>query len=82
MSERRAKRGVVHFMTKQLSVGDRVSWAHAQGRSEGRVIKVLTEDCTIESFRVSASPDDPRYLVESDKTGARAAHKAEALRKS
>jgi Hypervirulence associated proteins TUDOR domain len=28
---------------------------------------------------VSASEEDPRYLVESDKTGKRAAHKAEAL---
>jgi hypothetical protein len=29
--------------------------------------------------KISASEDDPRYLVESDKTGKQAAHKPEAL---
>ena len=29
--------------------------------------------------KVSASQEDPRYLVESEKTGKRAAHKPESL---
>ena len=38
-------------------------------------------DTEVEGFKVSASEDDTRYLVKSDKTGAEAAHRAEALRK-
>lgn len=31
--------------------------------------------------KVAASKDDPQLIVESDRTGARAAHKPEALNK-
>jgi hypothetical protein len=31
---------------------------------------------------VAASPENPEYLVVSDKTGAEAAHKATALKKA
>jgi hypothetical protein len=31
---------------------------------------------------VAASPDNPEYIVESSKTGARAAHKPSELRKA
>lgn len=70
-------------MTKSssLSKGDRVSWSHAQGRSTGRIVRKLTSDTKIKDFRVSASEEDPRWLVESEDTGEQAAHKAEALRK-
>jgi hypothetical protein len=62
--------------------GDRVAWDHAQGTTQGKVVEVAHEPGSIEDFEYTASDDDPRYIVESDKTGARAAHSAEALRKA
>jgi hypothetical protein len=60
--------------------GDRVSWNTPQGRTTGTVVDVRTAPFSIEGTKLKASKDDPRYVVESDKTGARAAHKAEALK--
>lgn len=62
--------------------GDRVRWDHAQGTSTGRIVRVATEPGDIEDFHYRASEDDPRYIVESDATGARAAHRAEELREA
>ncbi len=35
----------------------------------------------IKRHQVKASPDDPQFRVKSDKTGAEAAHKPDALKK-
>ncbi len=35
----------------------------------------------IKTHHVAASPENPEYLVESDKTGTTAAHKPDALKK-
>ncbi len=64
-----------------LKAGDRVSWKTSQGRTQGKVVRKLTSDCKISDHQVRASEDDPSYLVESEKTGARAAHKPDALRR-
>ncbi|HVL48762.1 MAG TPA: DUF2945 domain-containing protein [Candidatus Thermoplasmatota archaeon] len=67
---------------KEWKVGDHVAWDHAQGTSEGRIVRIAKEPGTIEDFRYVASEDDPRYIVESGSTGARAAHKGEELREA
>ena len=36
----------------------------------------------IKSHKVDASKENPEYLVESDETGAKAAHKAGSLKKT
>lgn len=72
--------GIRRSMTSTFSKGDKVSWSTSQGRTHGKVVKKLTSDCKIEDHQVRASSDDPQYLVESEKTGARAAHKPGALR--
>jgi hypothetical protein len=64
-----------------LKAGDRVSWGHSQGRSTGKVVRKLTKNAKIKSFEVKASKDDPKFEVESEKTGAHAAHRAGELRK-
>jgi hypothetical protein len=46
------------------------------------VERKLTAPSKIKGHAVAASKDNPEYLVVSDKTGARAAHKAEALTKT
>jgi hypothetical protein len=67
---------------KTYKAGDAVRWDHSQGTTTGKVVRKLTRATTIKNHRVAASPDNPEYLVESDKTGARAAHKPSELRKA
>ncbi len=69
-------------MTKTLKAGDKVSWETSQGRTKGKVVRKQTSPTTIKGHTVKASPDDPQYIVKSEKTGARAAHKPGALRKA
>ena len=76
--------GNVKAMSKKrgLKRGDKVSWNSRQGEISGTVEKKLTGEMEIEGHHVAASPDDPEYLVKSDRTGAVAAHKPDALRTS
>ncbi len=64
---------------KDLHVGDGVSWHTSQGVTHGKVQKRLTSPTKIKSHKISASKENPEYLVKSDKTGNEAAHRAEAL---
>ncbi len=68
-------------MAKALKAGDKVSWETSQGETDGVVEKKQTKPTRIKSHKVAASPDAPQYIVRSDKTGAKAAHKPEALKK-
>lgn len=62
--------------------GDRVQWQSSQGTVYGMIKKKLTRPTDIRNHHVAASKDNPEYLVESEKTGAQAAHKAQALKKA
>ena len=66
-------------MAKSFKAGDQVSWNTSQGKTHGKVKRKLTEDTQVKGQKITASKDDPRYLVVSDKTGEEAAHKPEAL---
>ncbi|SNS96816.1 Protein of unknown function [Noviherbaspirillum humi] len=68
-------------MTNSFKKGDKVEWHSSQGSVQGIVKKKLTSPTSIKGHHVDASPDEPQYLVESDKTGAEAAHKPDALKK-
>ena len=61
--------------------GDTVEWNTSQGSTHGTVVSTHTEDLEFEGQTFRASPEDPVHIVESGKTGARAAHHAKALRK-
>ena len=67
---------------KTFKAGDKVKWDHSQGTTTGKVVKKLTRPTTIKTHKVAASTENPEYLVESGKTGARAAHKPTELRKA
>jgi len=67
---------------KTLKAGDAVKWDHSQGTTTGKVVRKLTRSTQIKGHKVAASPDNPEYLVESGKTGARAAHRPQELRKA
>jgi hypothetical protein len=68
-------------MPKSLKPGDRVQWESSQGVVTAEVKKKLTKPTKIKSHKVAASPENPEFLVESEKTGAQAAHKPEGLKK-
>ncbi|RZJ91307.1 MAG: DUF2945 domain-containing protein [Brevundimonas sp.] len=67
---------------KTFKAGDTVAWDHSQGTTKGKVVRKLTKPTKIKDHKVAASADNPEYLVESTKTGARAAHKPGELRKA
>lgn len=64
-----------------LKKGDKVEWETPQGKTSGTVKKKLTSPTKIKEHKVAASKENPEYLVESDKSGKQAAHKAESLKK-
>ncbi|AHF84435.1 hypothetical protein RLEG3_22605 [Rhizobium leguminosarum bv. trifolii WSM1689] len=68
-------------MAKQLKSGEEVSWDTSQGKIKGRVIRKQTSQTKIKGHKVKASAAEPQYIVESDKSGKRAAHKPDELRK-
>lgn len=68
-------------MSKSFKQGDKVSWNTSQGETHGTVKRKLTSDTQIKGTKISASEDDPRYLVESAKSGEEAAHKPDALKR-
>ena len=65
----------------EFAKGDHVAWNSSQGEVTGRVVRKLVSPTHIKGHEIAASKENPEYLVESDKTGAQAAHKPDALRK-
>jgi hypothetical protein len=68
-------------MAKELKSGDKVEWDWSQGQVQGTVEKKITRETKIKGHVAKATEDDPQYIVKSDKTGAKAAHKPDELRK-
>jgi hypothetical protein len=64
-----------------LKKGDKVEWETPQGKTSGTVRKKLTSPMKIKDHKVAASKENPEYLVESEKSGKAAAHRAESLKK-
>ncbi|WP_301125040.1 DUF2945 domain-containing protein [Streptomyces cacaoi] len=70
-------------MTKrnELAENERVSWASHGSEAVGRVKRKITKRAKAAGRTVDASPESPQYEVESEKSGRRAVHKPEALRR-
>ena len=68
-------------MSDELEPGDRVEWNTPQGTTTGRVVEKLTAETDVKGHHVAASEDEPEFLVESEESGARAAHKPESLKR-
>jgi hypothetical protein len=66
---------------KKLSKGDEVSWSSHGQTVPGKVKKKITRRTEAAGRTVDASPEDPQYEVESDKSGRSAVHKPGSLRK-
>ena len=63
-----------------IEVGGRVSWNTEQGRTRGTVVAKKTSSFQLAGQRFTASPDEPMFVVKSEKSGKEAAHKGSALR--
>ena len=66
---------------EEFKQGDEVEWNTPRGKTRGTVRKKLTSRTEVGGHTVAASEEDPRYLVQSEKSGKEAAHKPEALDK-
>jgi hypothetical protein len=63
-----------------ISEGDTVAWNTSQGSTTGKAVQKPTKEFTFAGQKFKPTDDDPYWIVESDKTGAKAAHKESALR--
>lgn len=62
-----------------ISKGSSVSWNTSQGQTHGKAVEKRTAEFTFDGQKFNASHDEPYWIVESEKTGARAAHKQSSL---
>jgi hypothetical protein len=62
-----------------LRVGSHVSWNTSQGPTTGKVVERRTDDFTFDGQQFRASGQSPKLIVESEKSGQRAAHDPGAL---
>ena len=68
--------------TEHLKTGDKVTWKTPQGETHGVVEAKLTSKSKVEGHTATPTKADPQFKVKSDKTGAKAIHKPEALKKA
>lgn len=66
---------------KKLTKGDDVTWQSHGQDVHGSVTRKVDERTEAAGRTVDASPDEPQYEVRSQKTGRKAVHKPESLRK-
>jgi hypothetical protein len=66
---------------RQFRKGDKVDWKSHGQNVTGTVEETITDDQTAAGRKVRASKDEPQYRVTSDKTGADAVHKPDALKR-
>jgi Hypervirulence associated proteins TUDOR domain len=62
-----------------VSKGDKVSWNTSQGKTNGTAVEKKTSDFTFKGQDFKPTDEDPFWIVESEKSGAQAAHKESAL---
>ncbi|WP_329192463.1 MULTISPECIES: DUF2945 domain-containing protein [unclassified Streptomyces] len=65
----------------KLGPGDKVSWSSHGKTVSGEVKKKIAKRTKAAGRIVDASKDEPQYEVESGKSGRRAVHKPQSLRK-
>lgn len=67
--------------TSSITQGDKVEWNTPQGKTRGTVKQKVSKAMKVKGHEVRASEEEPQFLVESEKTGKKAAHQAKALKK-
>jgi DUF2945 family protein len=66
---------------REFKTGDKVEWDSHGGKAVGEVVEKITHDTEAAKRTVRASPEDPQYLVRSEKSGNDAVHRPDALRR-
>ena len=64
-----------------VKAGDKVKWGYAGGETEGTVEKKVTSETKIKGHVAKATKDEPQFVVKSAKSGKKAVHKPEDLKK-
>ena len=57
------------MVAQDFKQGDRVKWNTPQGETYGKVKKRLTSSTEVGGQKINASAEDPRSLIESEKSG-------------
>ncbi len=65
-----------------ISKGDKVTWNTPQGTTEGTAVEKRTKEFQHDKQTFKASDDEPYWIVESAKSGSKAAHKESTLDKA
>ena len=68
-------------MAESFRKGDRVEWDSHGGTAVGTIEGTITERTEAAGRSVDASPEEPQYLVRSEKSGGTAVHGPQALRR-
>ncbi|MFJ3439205.1 DUF2945 domain-containing protein [Streptomyces cyaneofuscatus] len=66
---------------KKLTKGDDVTWRSHGQNVKGSVTRKIEDRTDAGGRTVDASKEDPQYEVKSSKTGNKAVHRPEALKK-
>ena len=69
-------------MTQRLKLGDHVTRNSEAGHVSGTIRRIHTNDIDYEGDTHHASPEEPQYEIDSDKTDHVAMHKGAALKRS
>ena len=62
--------------------GDHVKWGTSQGETHGTVEKIVTSKTKVKGHVAKATKEAPEVLVKSDKSGKKAVHKPDELKKA
>lgn len=65
-----------------LNKGDKVTWKTPQGTTTGTTVEKKTKTFQHDKQKFNASDDEPYWIVESSKSGSKAAHKESSLGKA
>ena len=68
-------------MSEEFKKGDEVKWDTPQGETKGEVTRKVTGEAHAGGHTAKASQDEPQYEVKSDKSGKKAIHKPDELKK-
>jgi hypothetical protein len=69
-------------VAQEFRQGETVEWNTLQGKTRGKVRKKLTSPTEVGGQKIKAFKDEPRYLVEGEKSDKEAARKPDALKKA
>ncbi len=69
-------------MAATPKTGEKVKWDTPQGETKGTVEKTVTSTTKVKGHTAKATKEKPEVMVKSDKSGKKAVHKPEELKKA